>query len=193
MNVKTAMATGVVFCAVFLALARCATKYPEVFHDDKMDFSSVQSVAVMPFLNLTRDVTASERARDVFINKLLATKAVYVVPIGEVSRGVAKLEMLTPATPSPEEVVKLGAIVKVQAVVTGTLKEYGELRSGSSTGNAISMSMQMLETQEGKTVWSAATSEGGITIGDRLFGGGGKPMERITDKAIDDLLGKLFK
>ena len=190
MKLKTALTACALLC---MALAGCATRYPDVFHDDKMDFGSIQSVAVMPFLNLTRDSTAAERARDVFINKLLATKAVYVVPIGEVARGIAKLEMLSPAAPSPEEIVKLGQTVKVEAVITGTLKEYGELRSGSSTGNAISMSLQMLETQKGRTVWSASTSQGGITVRDRLFGGGGKPMERITDKAIDDLLGKLFK
>ena len=40
---------------------------------------------------------------------------------------------------------------------------------------------------------SASTTKGGITIWDRLFGGGGDPMSTVTEKAIDDLLDKLFE
>jgi hypothetical protein len=136
---------------------------------------------------------AGERVRDVFINKLLATGAVYVLPIGEVARGIARTEVQNPAAPSQEEVVKLSGIIKVQAVITGVVKEYGEVRSGTSSANIISVSLQMMEGTTGKVVWTASTTKGGITIWDRLFGGGGRPMNDITDKAIDDLINKLFK
>ena len=99
-----------------------------------MDFGAIQTVAVMPFVNLTRENTAAERVRDVFINRLLATGALYVLPVGEVARGVARAEITTPAAPSPEEIVKLGGILKAQAVITGTVREYGEMRSGSRHG-----------------------------------------------------------
>jgi len=35
--------------------------------------------------------------------------------------------------------------------------------------------------------------EGGINLGDRLFGGGGEPMNVVTEKAVDDIIDKLFK
>ena len=158
-----------------------------------MDFGAVQTVAVMPFANMTRDNTAAERVRDAFMNKLLATGALYVLPVGEVARGVARAEIATPTSPSPEEVVKLGGIIKAQAVITGTVREYGEVRSGTSLANIISVSAQMIETQTGRVVWSASSTKGGITTTDRLFGGGGQPMERVTEKAVDDLISKLFK
>ena len=158
-----------------------------------MDFGSIQTIAVMPFLNLSKETMAGERVRDVFINKLLATGAVYVLPIGEVARGIARTEVQNPAAPSQEEVVKLSGVIKVQAVITGVVKEYGEVRSGTSSANIISVSLQMLEGTTGKVVWTASTTKGGITIWDRLFGGGGRPMNDITDKAIDDLINKLFK
>jgi hypothetical protein len=87
----------------------------------------------------------------------------------------------------------LSGIIKVQAVITGVVKEYGEVRSGTSSANIISVSLQMLEGTQGKVVWTASTTQGGISMWDRLFGGGGRPVNDITDKAIDDLINKLFK
>lgn len=182
----------VFLCLTAIVLIACATA-TEVYRDPNMDFGAIQSIAVMPFLSLARDNIAPERVRDVFINNLLATGAVYVVPVGEVARGVARAEIANPATPSPEEVIKLAGIIKVQAVITGVLKEYGEVRSGTTSANIISVSLQMMEVQTGKIVWSASTTNGGISIWDRLFGGGGQPMDKITQNAVKDLINKLFK
>jgi polysaccharide biosynthesis protein PelC len=182
-----------VFCLVIFSLAACATTVSEVYRDPNMDFGSVRTVAVMPFVNLSRDQLAGDRVRDVFVNALLATGAVYVLPAGEIARAIGRVEISNPAMPSPEEIVKLGKMVKAEAVVTGTLREYGDVRSGTSSANAISMSLQMIETETGKVVWTAASTKGGITIWDRLFGGGGQPMDIITVKAVNDLINKLFK
>lgn len=180
-----------IFSLIFLIA--CAGSSKNVYVDPNMDFGAVKTVAVMPFASLSKDPVSAERVRDVFINRLLATGAVYVVPVGEVARGVAKAEIQNPSAPSPEEAVKLAGIIKVQAVITGTLKEYGEVRSGMATGNIISVSLQMIETQIGKIVWTASSTKGGISLTDRLFGGGGKPMNVVTEQAVDDLIGKLFK
>jgi hypothetical protein len=171
----------------------CATSSTNVYIDSNMDFGAIKSIGVMPFVSLARDPVVAERVRDVFMNKLLATGAVYVLPVGEVARGAARAEIQNPSAPSPEEVVKLGGILKVQAIITGTVREYGEVRSGTAASNIISVSLQMIETQTGKVVWSASSTEGGVNLWDRLFGGGGKPMNEVTEKAIDDLINKLFK
>jgi hypothetical protein len=179
-------------CSILIFFAACATT-SNTYRDPNMDFGAIQAIAVMPFVSLARDNVAAERTRDVFISKLLSTGAVYVAPVGEVARGVGRAEIANPATPSPEEVVKLATIIKVQAVITGVLKEYGEVRSGSTSANIISVSLQMMEVQTGKVVWSTSSTEGGISIWDRLFGGGGQPMNKVTEKAVDDLVNKLFK
>ena len=182
----------ILFFLVPFLLSACATS-TDIYRDSNMDFGAIQTIAVMPFLNLTRDNIAGERVRDVFINKLLSTGAVYVLPIGEVARGIARSEIQNPAAPSQEEAVKLSGLIKVQAVITGVVKEYGEVRSGTSSANIISISLQMMEGTTGKVVWTASTTKGGISVWDRLFGGGGRPMNDITDKAVDDLINKLFK
>jgi hypothetical protein len=175
-----------------LALVACAGGH-DTYIDPNMDFGAVKTVAVMPFVSLTRDPVVAERVRDVFITRLLSTGAVYVVPVGEVARGVARGEIQNPGTPSPEEIVKLGGIIKAQAVITGTVREYGEVRSGTTSANIISLSLQMIETQTGKVVWTASSTKGGIKIWHRLFGGGGQPMNKITVEAVNDLINKLLK
>jgi len=174
------------------ALAACASSGHR-YLDKNMDFGSIRTVAVLPFQNLSRDNLAADRVRDVYQNALLATEAVYVVPNGEVSRAIGRSGVVNATTPSTEEIVRLGKAMMAEAVFTGTVKEYGEVRSGSAAGNVISMSVQMHETATGKLVWSGTTTKGGVSFSDRLFGGGGVPLNHLTEEAVDDLLNKLFK
>ena len=180
-----------IYFALLLLIACAGSK--STYIDPNMDFGAVKSVAVMPFVSLAKDQIVAERVRDVFINRLLATGAVYVLPVGEVARGATRGEIQNPSSPSPEEAVKLGGIIKVQAIITGVVREYGEVRSGTTSANIISLSVQMIETQTGKVVWTDSSTRGGISIWDRLFGGGGKPMNKVTEKAVNDLIYRLLK
>lgn len=180
---------------VLIALTGCAasgTRRSENYHDPNMDFAALRSIAVMPFANLTRDKLAAERVRDTFMISLMSTGIVYVVPAGEVARGISRVGIARPAHPSGEEVAKLAAIVKADAVVTGVVREFGMVRSGAASANVISVSMQMIEKESRKVVWTASSTQGGVSIKDRLIGAGGRPMNEITNVAIDDILNKLF-
>lgn len=187
---RTARALSWTLC---VALAACAPAVTDVFHDANMDFGAIRSVAVMPFVNQTREPLAAERVRDVFMTMLLSTGAVYVIPAGEVSRGITRTGIGDPTAPAPEEIIKFGGVVKADVVITGTVREYGEVRSGSVTSQAISLSMRMIETRTGKVVWSASATKGGVSFADRLLGGGGAPMNEVTEKAVNAILDKLFK
>ena len=186
-NFKKIVLTSLIITFLF----GCAVN--DVYRDSTMDFGSVQTVAVMPFENFTKEQTAPERIRDVFITMLLSTGSIYVIPSGEVAKGIAVAGVSNPTAPTGEEVIKLTNAVKANAVITGVVKEYGELRSGTTSANIISVSVQMIEGQTGRVVWSASSTKGGIGIKDRLFGGGGEPMNNVTVEAVNALLDKLFK
>lgn len=177
--------------AVFLSLMACAA--PTRYHDANMDFGGIQTVAVIPFQNLTSQKDAGERVRDVFMNMLLASGGVYVLPPGEVARGISRAQLAEPSAPSVEEAQKLGNVLTVDAVITGVLREYGEVRSGTAASNVISLSLKMIETKTGKVVWAASSTKGGISTTDRLFGGGGQPMNDITEEAVSELIHQLFR
>lgn len=174
-------------------LPACAARSRlEVYRDQNFDFNSVRVIAVVPFENLTKETQAANRVRDVFMNMLLSTGAVYVLPAGEVARGLTRAGIEKVAALSAEDAVRLGGIVKADAVITGVVREYGEIRAGASASNVISLSVQMMETQTGRIVWTATATRGGITTSDRLFGGGGRPMDDITRDAVVEVLNKLF-
>jgi hypothetical protein len=183
----------VLLSLLLVFLSACASHSgPGAYHDPNFDLASVRIVAVMPFENLTKDPLGAERVRDVFMNMLLSTGAIYVLPAGEVARGMVRAGIEKATAPSAEDAVKLGGIVKADAVITGVVKEYGEVRSSTTAANVVSLSLQMLETQTGKVVWTASSTKGGITTADRLFGGGGQPMDDVTRAAVIDVLNKLF-
>ncbi len=179
--------------AVAVALAGCH-RPQRAYTNANMDFGSIRSVAVLPFWNLSKEQQGAERVRDVFTNGLLATNSVYVVPTGEVARAVQRLNIATPVTPTTEDVVKLAAMLKVDAVLTGVLKEYGEVRSVSASSNVVSLSVQMQEGTSAKVVWSASSTKGGVGWGARLLGAtGGQPVNDVTEQVVDDLLAQLFR
>jgi hypothetical protein len=191
MKKALSLVASVLVCLA-IAASVCTAQVADVYRDPNMDFGAIRKVAVVPFANLARDQVVPERVRDVFINRLLAVDGVYVLPVGEVARGLDKIQPANPSAPTAEEVVKLGAFLKADAVITGVVREYGEVRSGTTTANIISMSVQVIEAGTGKVVWSASVTEGGVSFWARLFGGGGQPMNRVTEQAIDALLDKLL-
>jgi len=178
---------------ILILLAGCASTADMPYYDPNMDFASIRTVAVMPFENLTNDKSASERVRDVFANMLLSTGEIYVLPPGEVARGALRAGISNPSVPSTEEIIKLANIIKVDAVITGVLREYGEIRSGATSGYIISLSVKMIEVQTGKIIWTASSTKGGISMKDRLLGGGGKPMNEVTAEAVYDIINELFR
>lgn len=192
---KLAATIGSALLAGISLAAGCAGAKPAevTYHDSAMDFSLVQKVAVLPFMNLTQTNAAAERVRDVFMTMLQATGSSYVLPPGEVARGVERSSVASPLAPTSEDVVNLGKVLGVDAVLTGVVREYGEVRSGSTSAGVVSLSVQMLETQTGKIVWSASSTRGGVDASDRLFGGGGQPMDQVTADAVRDLLDKLYR
>jgi len=182
-----------ILALVFTFIASCASAPLEsTYFHPSMDFGAIKTVAVMPFQNLSNDKSAAGRVRDVVITMLLSTSEMYVLPPGEVARGSVRAGIITPVTPASEEIIKLSAITKVDAIITGVVREYGEIRSGSTSANVISFSLQMIESQSGQVIWSASTTKGGITMKDRLLGGGGHPMNEITEIAVNDIINKLF-
>ncbi|MBE0617334.1 MAG: DUF799 family lipoprotein, partial [Proteobacteria bacterium] len=120
------LAVGVTLCLG----SGCATTGEHTYKNATMNFGAVQKVAVLPFVNLSPDEDAAARVRDTFMGMLLATEAMYVLPPGEVERGIERAGLRKPTSPTAEQVQTLGKILGVDAVITGALREYGTVRSG---------------------------------------------------------------
>jgi hypothetical protein len=185
-----ALVGKIVVSVLFIVLAACSTDMS--FMDPNMDFGAITTVAIMPFENLSIVKTGADRVRDVFTNKLLATGAIYAIPPGEVSRAALRAGVAIPTAPSVEEIIKMASIAKVDAVITGVVREYGEVRSGGASSTIVSFSLKMIESKSGRIVWAASSTKGGISMKDRLVGGGGQPLNDVTEEAVNDILNKFF-
>ncbi len=181
------------FLIALLCLCVGACAGSAKYRDPNMDFGSIRKVAVLPFTNLSKEERAAERVRDVFMNALLATGGLYLLPPGEVARGISRAQLDNRTSPTEEEVKRLGSVLGVDGVITGVVREYGETRSGSASANLVSVSLQMFEVKTGKVVWAASSTKGGITTVDRLFGSGGQPMNDVTEEAVLDLINQLYR
>jgi len=181
------------FAAILLSIGCGGARAKVTYHDANMDFGLIRTVAVLPFENLSDDTAADAAVRDVFMTMLQATGAVYVLPPGEVGRGISRLSLSSPSAPTVEEAVRFADIVGADVLITGTVREFGELRSTGNAANAVSVSVMMLDGRTGTVVWRASTSAGGIKAVQRVFGGGGQPMDKVLRKAVSDLLDKLFR
>ncbi len=192
MTMKTRAATlGLV--AAFL-IAGCSGHRGDraTFHDPNMDFGLIQSVAVLPFGNLTISPKAGEMVREVFMTTLQATVDVYVHPPGEVRRAVSRVQPNSPTEPTAEEAVRLAENLGADVVITGTVMEFGQVRSASATANVCTLSLRMIEGQTGSVIWSASATRGGIGASERLLGGGGQPMNIVISQTVEELLDQLF-
>ena len=81
---------GNLLISVLFLLLSTACSPTGVYHDPNLDFGGIKSVAVLPFINLATDKNAADRIRDAFETSLMATGSIYVVPSGEVARGISR-------------------------------------------------------------------------------------------------------
>jgi hypothetical protein len=194
-GMKWKIAGGVPLMSMLLFAAACSQHRGSqtTYFDPNMDFGLIQSVVVMPFENLSSSSKAGETSRDVFMTTLQAKVDLYVIPPGEVQRAISRTQPVNPMVPTEEEIVKLAANLEADVVITGTVLEYGQVRSGSASANVCSLSIRMFEGQTGRVVWSASSTRGGVTAGDRLVGSGGQPMNVVVSRAADSLVDELFQ
>lgn len=174
-----------------LSLPGCSSR-SDLYRDQSMDFGAIRTVAIMPLANYSKEAQSSDRVRDVLATNLLASGGIYVIPSGELARGIVAANVANPAAPSVEEVIKLCRILKLDALITGSIREYGALKSASATADVVSLSLQLIEGQTGRIVWSASATEGGIGLKERLLGGGGDPINNVSEKVVNEIINKLF-
>jgi hypothetical protein len=191
---KSAIRSTLITLLVLVSFTACSSSgVYDVYRDENTDFGLIRTVAIMPLSNLTKEDQAGERVRDVMFTMLMAASGIYVLPPGEVARGITMVGISTPWAPTSADAAKLAAALKADVVITGVVREYGEARSAGASSSMVSLSFKMMEGQNGKIVWSASSTRGGVGFKDRLLGGGGEPMNVITEKAVNDIINKLFK
>ena len=179
--------------ACMLLSSACATKVGTTqFLHSRFDFGFVERVAVLPLENLTGDTQAGTRVTRLLITELLASGAVDVVEPGEVQAAIYA-ERVSSSTPTGEQIVSLGAVLNVQAIIRGTVTQSELIRSGTVSVPVVTLDLHMLETETGAPVWAATHTERGSSASTKWLGTGAEPISETTRRCVRRTLRTLFE
>lgn len=175
-----------------LALCSCAGGRSGLFLNPEFNFNSIESVAVVPFENLSNDQGASMRFTRIFVAELLSKKAFDVVEPGEVSKALEKFSVLRTGDLRKDQIKEMGKSLGVQAVFLGSVSESASVRTGNSSSNEVTLVSRLVETENGATIWSVTYTEGGRTFFQSLLGLESPTKSRATMNCISGALNTLI-
>jgi TolB-like protein len=155
---------------ILLVFPGCRGSAPVYYINQDIDFSFYKRVAVMPFENLTSEKFAGDIVRQVVISELLASGLVEVVIPGEVMRAVNELDIKNISSLDTEQIKALSRVLNVEAIIMGTVEEYGEAKMGNVSAPRVTITLMMADAGTGSIVWSITKTRGGASFFARHFG-----------------------
>ncbi len=159
---------------LFLALlivSGCRSGGGPTYHiSEDIDFSFYKRVAVMPLDNMTSEKYAGDIVRQVVISEILASGLLDAVVPGEVMSAVNELGIKTITSLNATQIKSLGDALGVEAIIMGSVEEYGMVKSGSASAPQVTVTLMMADTGTGSIVWSITKTRGGAGFMARHFG-----------------------
>lgn len=187
------IATTVTSLMILLVAAGCGSMGPTTYLHPDFDFGFIEKTAVVPFENLSEEQGAGARATRYFTGALLATEAVDVVEPGETARALGQFSLVRSAELTAEQAVGLGRELGAQGLFLGTVNESTNLRRGNESITVVTVSLRLLETQTGATVWSTVVTEDSGGFWSNLFGTAQKSRSEVTRRCLDRCLDTLME
>jgi TolB-like protein len=163
---------AVVFMILLLfVVTGCRGNTVPVYHmSEDIDFSFYRSVAVLPFENMTNDRFAGEIVRQVVISELLASGLVDVIFPGEVKSAMSEMGIKSVSSLTKEQITALSEILEVEALIVGSVEEFGNVKMGNVSAPQVTVSLMMADAGTGSIVWSVTSTRGGASFMARHFG-----------------------
>ncbi|MEO0278930.1 MAG: hypothetical protein ABIM21_06610 [candidate division WOR-3 bacterium] len=188
------MVLRIVFMFFILILTGCGlvpSKPSSLFIDSKYDFGSIKRIAVLPFENLTEDRQAGEVIRYMVINQI--QEVVETVPVGDVESYLKRLNITSVKDLTTEQMQRLCRDLKADAVVTGTVYKYGEVRFGNISAPEVSLSIVMMEPESGAIIWSVTAHKTSANFWVKYFGAGSETLSETAFKVVRDAVNTFKK
>lgn len=172
--------------AAIAALVLAACGGPTKYVHPGLDAGAMKRVAVLPFENLTQDRVVGEKAQRLLILELLAARGYEVIEASSVRRVLGERSVENAAALTPEDLTKLGKLLKADGLFFGTILEYADGRGGVAPAAAVQL--RLADGASGVTVWSTRVSRNGVTFSQRLFGVGQTSPTDVLAGILHDAL-----
>ncbi len=176
----------ILLLSIFI-FSSCRSSNDIVYHiRSDYDFSYIKRVAVLPFENQTGDREAGEIVRYVVISELLASGLVDVVIPGEVNSALKDLGIKRVSTLNRKHIISLGKMLKVQALILGSVQQFGHVSLGNISAPEVTVTLMMADTGTGDIIWSVTRTRGGAGFMARHFGARADTLSETVMKAVRD-------
>ncbi len=174
-------------------LSSCAGNRGSLFLNTDFNFKSIESVAVIPFENLSDDAGAAGRVTRVFVAELLSRRAFDVVEPGEVTKALEKYSLVRTGDLQKDQMRELAKTLGVQALFFGSVNESTASRNGGTNPSEVTLVARLVEAEKGTTVWSASYTVGGRSFFQVIFGLEPDTKSRVTIGCVKGLIKTLIR
>jgi hypothetical protein len=172
-------------CAAVLVSAGCSRSATKQYIRPGIDSSSIRTVAVLPFQNLTQENHAGEKIRSKVGIELLS-RGIDVVEPGEISFAMKELKIRSVSSLRSEHIVNLGEMLGADKIITGSLESFGISPGVNVSYPEVSVHLVMHETATGRIVWSMWHTSGGASFMTRHFGAEGMTLDDLSEEVIEE-------
>lgn len=156
-----------------------------------IDSKLINKIAVLPFENHTSERFADERVKSLVVIDLLS-RGVDVIEPGEVMGLLKEMQVRSLDSITSKHITQIGKILKVQAVMTGSVGVFKMGRGAAVSYPEVSISLILHEAETSDVLWSAWHTTGGAGFWERHFGAEGKTLDETAKILIDDVLDTLY-
>lgn len=174
----------------FLLLSGC--KGPMSYINPSADFTYIKRVAVAPLVNLTNDKFADGKVMNVVATEILRRNIFDVVEFGEVAKVLREEGLKGDNLVSKHIAARAGKRLNIEAMVIGSVLEYGVSRIGSSSVPEVSLSLKLVDVNSYTILWEATHSAKGTNILDQLFGIQKKSPDDLCREVVEEIFDTLF-
>ena len=156
------------------------------------DLTYIETVAIVPFENLTQQKGAEGKVMNVVAAEVLRRGVFDVVEFGEVAKVLREEGFKDPGSISKRVAERAAKRLNVQAFIVGSVEEYGISRTGASSYPEVSVSLKLVDAKSYKILWEATHSVKGTTVLDRLFGISKKSASDLAKDVVVEMFDTLF-
>lgn len=165
---------------------------PMTYINPSVDFSYIKRVAVAPIINLTNDKFAGEKVMNVVATEILRRGVFDVVEFGEVSKVLREEGLKQDNLVGKQLAVRAGKRLNIEAIVIGSVMQYGVSNIGRSSFPEVSISLKLVDVNSYTILWETKHNLKGANILDQLFGMHRDSPEDLCKEVIEAMIDTLF-